>query len=121
MNEQLLPSKALKSPATLKLFIYDIIVFTKYPSSRLMIATENNNIFFFSFVVKVFHRVVLQAGRGQVLVNSVLQYSKTEPDLMVVSAEGDLIPTHRSTNSLLLLISSAAGFFLRFKRTVSGE
>jgi hypothetical protein len=46
MNEQLLPSKALISPATLKLFIYDIIVFTLYPSSRLMMATENNNIFF---------------------------------------------------------------------------
>jgi hypothetical protein len=68
-----------------------------------MIATENNNIFF-SFVVKVFYRVVLQAGRGQVLVNSVLQYSKTEPDLMVVSAEGDLIPTHRSANSLLTFL-----------------
>ncbi len=37
----------------------------------------------------------MQAGRGQVLVNSLLQYTKTEPDLVVVSLEGDLIPTHR--------------------------
>ena len=29
------------------------------------------------------------------LVSSVLQYTKTEPDLLLVSVEGDIIPTHR--------------------------